>query len=125
MTNQKMKEVKKNANIALYPSLKKAADGWAASHKVSISAIASTALKILLSEPLDKKELIVEEALRAVLNAAPSASEAQVLRRIAAIEKWIDGNSAQKKPIKNTRQEAPSADTATPPRPVAEKGRKK
>jgi hypothetical protein len=85
-TTKNKRELKKGTSIALTPSLKTEAEKWAKQNKISLSAILSASLEILLGAPLGRKELIVEDALRKALNKAPSASFAQILRRLDTLE---------------------------------------
>jgi hypothetical protein len=82
-------DLKKGTSIALSPSLRVAAEAWAKANKVSLSAVLSASLEILLEVPLGRKELIVEEALRKAMNRAPSATLAQISRRLAILESEI------------------------------------
>lgn len=81
-----MKELKTGFKFALTPNQKGVLDEWAGANGVSASAILSAAIGILGNIPLSRKELVVENALRGALHAPPSASEAQLERRIAAVE---------------------------------------
>ncbi|MDR1283267.1 MAG: hypothetical protein LBK99_20965 [Opitutaceae bacterium] len=88
METGKMREKKKNANLAFVPALRIAAEKWGNAHGVSLSVIASAAFAILTRTPLTDKELVVENGLRKALGAPPSTSESQLERRIAALEAW-------------------------------------
>ncbi|MDR0902791.1 MAG: hypothetical protein LBM92_08485 [Opitutaceae bacterium] len=89
MSAKKNKELKKGTSIALTPSLKAAAEAWAEENKVSLSSILSASLGMLLGAPLGRKELVVEEALRKAMNKSPSATMAQISRRLEVLESEI------------------------------------
>jgi hypothetical protein len=83
---ERMKPRRKIRGMSLQSEQIDAASRWAQEHNVSFSSLASTTINLLCGLPLKGRELIVEAALRELLNAPQSASEAQIVRRLDALE---------------------------------------
>jgi hypothetical protein len=90
MHNQKMEDAKKAYGISLSPAQMEVARKWAHTRNASISAMASATVNLLCGLPLKGRELVVEAALRELLNAPQSAEEAQTTRRISALEADVE-----------------------------------
>ena len=86
MKTKMAQKEKRSYGISLSADQVSAARKWAYPQDLGISTIASAAINLLCDLPLTNKELLIEQALREKLGAPVSASEAQILRRLDALE---------------------------------------